>query len=118
MADRPGQEPDPRFSLANERTLLAWIRTSLALDAGGLAVIRFAPPLAVRGGREALGIVLILLGMITARSSYRRWIQVERAIRSGAPLPRSAVPLFLAVTLTVIPAVVIVLLLVDRLRGR
>ena len=30
-----GTDPDPRFSLANERTYLAWIRTSLALLAAG-----------------------------------------------------------------------------------
>jgi uncharacterized membrane protein YidH (DUF202 family) len=33
-----GTEPDPRFTLANERTLLAWIRTALALIAGGVAL--------------------------------------------------------------------------------
>ena len=33
-----GEEPDPRFTLANERTFLAWIRTSLAFLAGGIAV--------------------------------------------------------------------------------
>ena len=38
-----GHDPDPRFSLANERTFLAWIRTALALVAG-------APP----GERGAL----------------------------------------------------------------
>ena len=33
-----GTEPDPRFTFANERTFLAWIRTSLALLAGGVAL--------------------------------------------------------------------------------
>jgi putative membrane protein len=33
-----GSEPDPRFTLANERTFLAWIRTALALPAGGVAL--------------------------------------------------------------------------------
>ncbi|NDV10205.1 DUF202 domain-containing protein, partial [Rhodococcus sp. IEGM 248] len=37
-----GTEPDPRFTLANERTFLAWIRTSLALFASGIAVEAFA----------------------------------------------------------------------------
>ena len=35
---RHGTEPDPRFTLANERTFLAWIRTALALIAGGVAL--------------------------------------------------------------------------------
>lgn len=35
----PG-EPDYRFTLANERTFLAWIRTALALVAGGVAAAK------------------------------------------------------------------------------
>jgi putative membrane protein len=38
-----GEEPDYRFTLANERTFLAWIRTSLALLAGGVAVVQLVP---------------------------------------------------------------------------
>ena len=34
-----GREPDPRFTLANERTFLAWIRTALGLLAGGIGVL-------------------------------------------------------------------------------
>ena len=30
-----GEEPDYRFTLANERTFLAWVRTALGLLAGG-----------------------------------------------------------------------------------
>jgi uncharacterized membrane protein YidH (DUF202 family) len=37
------QEPDYRFTLANERTFLAWIRTALALIAGGIAVAQLVP---------------------------------------------------------------------------
>ena len=40
-----GEEPDPRFSMANERTFLAWIRTSLAFIAGGVALETFDLPL-------------------------------------------------------------------------
>ena len=36
-----GEDPDPRFTLANERTFLAWIRTSLALVAGGIGLDTF-----------------------------------------------------------------------------
>ena len=38
-----GEEPDYRFTLANERTFLAWIRTALALIAGGVALVQLVP---------------------------------------------------------------------------
>lgn len=41
-----GEAPDYRFSLANERTYLAWIRTALALLAGAIAVDQLTPDLA------------------------------------------------------------------------
>jgi putative membrane protein len=114
VEDEP-REPDYRFTLANERTLLAWVRTVLALDAGGLAVIRFGPSLWLNGAREAAGIFLILLGSVTAAASYRRWVRVDAAMRAGAPLPGTAVPRLLATSLAALSAVLIALLLVDRL---
>lgn len=45
----PGTEPDYRFTLANERTFLAWIRTALALIAGGVAVAQLLPRFRCRG---------------------------------------------------------------------
>jgi putative membrane protein len=110
-------EPDYRFSLANERTLLAWVRTALALDVAGLAVIRFAPPLALPGGREVVGVVLILLGALTAGTGYQRMRGVDRAIRAGTALPPSLVPAILALALAALSIVVVMLVLADRLGG-
>ena len=58
------REPDYRFTLANERTFLAWIRTSLALLAGGVAVIKLVPDFSVAGGRHILGFALIGLSIV------------------------------------------------------
>jgi inner membrane protein YidH len=113
--DHGGREPDYRFSLANERTLLAWLRTALALDAAGLGVIRFAPPLAVGGAREAVGIALVVLGALAAWGGHRRFLAVGRAIRADAPLPASSAPRVLATTLAGLSLLIVVLLLVDRL---
>jgi putative membrane protein len=107
------REPDYRFSLANERTLLAWARTALGLEAAGLGVIRFAPPLA--GGRELLGAALVALGGLAAWNGYRRFVAVDRAIRADARLPVSRAPLVLSASLAAMAAVAIVLLLADRL---
>jgi inner membrane protein YidH len=112
---RPGTEPDYRFSLANERTLLAWARTALALDAAGLGVVRFAPPLGVPGAREAIGTALVLLGVVTAWTGYRRWIGVGRAIRTGEPLPGSRVPLLLTAGLAILSLALTVLVVAGAL---
>ena len=110
MDDDGGREPDYRFSLANERTLLAWVRT--ALDAAGLGVVRFAPPLA--GLREAVGVALVLLGAVAAWSGYRRFLATGRAIRAGAPLPASSAPRVLATTMAGLSLVIVALLVADR----
>ncbi len=84
-----GVRPDYRFSFANERTFLAWIRTSLALVAGGLAVTEVLPEFEVPGGRRLLGLPLIALGALIALTSLRRWEDSERAMRLGDPLTHS-----------------------------
>ncbi|MFF7708989.1 DUF202 domain-containing protein [Pseudomonas sp. NPDC007930] len=82
-----GTEPDPRFTLANERTFLAWIRTSLALMAGGIAVEAFTADVFIPELRKLLAIALLLLGMLLSASACVRWLNVERAMRHKAPLP-------------------------------
>lgn len=82
-----GREPDPRFSLANERTFLAWIRTSLALLAGGIAVEAFTGDLFSPVVRKLLGSSLLILGAAIAASAAWRWVKIERAMRQDRPLP-------------------------------
>lgn len=108
-----GTEPDPRFSLANERTFLAWIRTSLALLAGGVGLEAFAPPVFPTGVRKALAVGLILLALLLAANSCLRWIRLERAMRTRQPLPLTAVALALAVG-TALVALVIAIVFVAR----
>ncbi|PRX47211.1 putative membrane protein [Prauserella shujinwangii] len=82
-------EPDYRFTLANERTFLAWIRTSLGLVAGGVAVHQLVPGLAAAGPRTLLATLTIGLGALLAAASYPRWHRVQQALRRNQPLPRS-----------------------------
>ena len=79
--------PDYRFTLANERTLLAWLRTGLALVAGGVAVATYAPDLGVPWGSAVVALSLVLIGLGTSLAGYRRWRANEEAIRTGRPLP-------------------------------
>lgn len=107
-----GDEPDYRFTLANERTFLAWVRTALALAAGGLGAIALLPDFA---GSELLGILLLALSFATAASSYRRWAANERAMRTGEPLPASRLPQLMAAGVAVVALVAAVLFVVDSL---
>jgi putative membrane protein len=108
-----GSDPDYRFTLANERTYLAWIRTSLALIAGGLAVIQVIPEFSTAGGRETLGGLLIALGTVLAVGSMQRWATAEEAIRQGLPIPATRLPIVLGVGVMVVTIVAAALLFVD-----
>lgn len=91
-----GTTPDYRFSLANERTFLAWIRTGLALVGGGLAVAQFLPPLPIPRVREVLALGLILVGAACALRAVDHWVRCEIAMRTQRPLPASRFPAILA----------------------
>lgn len=82
-----GSEPDPRFSLANERTFLAWIRTALALMAGAIALEAFAMDAFNPQIHKLLVVTLLLLGILLSAMASIRWLQVERALRNRMPLP-------------------------------
>ncbi|MCP5027518.1 MAG: DUF202 domain-containing protein [Actinomycetia bacterium] len=107
-----GEEPDYRFSLANERTFLAWIRTALALTAGGLAAISLLPDLF---GSEALGLILLTLAFATAGTAYRRWALNETAMRLSEPLPSSRLPLVVAIATSMVAIVGASLFVLDAL---
>lgn len=83
---RAGAEPDPRFSLANERTFLAWLRTSLALFAAGVAVEALKVP-ASPAFRLTAAILFIVLGLAAAAHAWFGWAGAERALRINRPLP-------------------------------
>jgi putative membrane protein len=106
-------EPDYRFTLANERTFLAWQRTALGLLAAAVAVVQLVPELAVSGARHVLGAVLAALAIITAGAGMRRWSRVDTAMRRGLPLPRHYLPRALAMGLALVSAIVFVLVIVE-----
>jgi len=84
---RDGEEPDPRFTLANERTFLAWIRTSLGLMAGAVAMEAFAGDEIPEIIRTPLACVLLVMAALLATVSFRRWIRIEASMRHNRPLP-------------------------------
>src|SRR4051812_29166553 len=112
--DNTSVEPDVRFSYANERTFLAWIRTALGLVTAGLAITQLLPPFDFAGGRRLIGLPLIVLGVVTAIASLVNWRANEHAMRNGLPLPRSSLP---AITALVVSGVAVVGLVLALFAG-
>jgi putative membrane protein len=103
-----GGEPDPRFTLANERTFLTWIQTSLAIIASGVAIEELQvgnnPALRILGA-----ILMILGGAFLAMYSYTRWKRSERAMRLQLPMPALGIGFVLS-SITVAAALFVILL--------
>lgn len=110
--DEVGDEPDYRFSLANERTFLAWVRTALAIMAAAVAIVQLVPELHLHGLRHELGAVLALLALVISVSAYPRWHANQRAMRLSEPLPRSSLLPLVGVVLTVVAIAVVVIALI------
>ena len=106
-----GAEPDYRVSLAVERTYLAYVRTSLALLAAGVAVVGAFPDAGYVVLRRTIGLVLVIAGLVLAVGARGRWRQVDAAVRQGEPLPRSRLGLPIAVATVLAAALSIVLVL-------
>lgn len=95
-------EPDYRYTLANERTFLSWIRTALALIAGGIALKAFAAALDPQWLTTAAGVLATVLGGVLALLGYRHWRAVQRAMRKGEALPEQIAAPLLAVGVVVL----------------
>lgn len=85
-----GTHPDYRFTLANERTFLAWIRTSLAIIAAAVLLHQLAPVSSSKTLHTFVPAVLIAFAGIIAVSAYLRWKSYEIAMRHGRALPAGA----------------------------
>ncbi len=90
-ASAPGHAPvDLRVLQANERTLLAWVRTSLALLGFGFAIAKLG---AAAGGLEAatslwLAGGFLAVGIATNVFAALRYFAIRRALEAARPPPR------------------------------
>lgn len=105
-----GDTPDYRFSLANERTFLAWLRTALALIGGGFAVDQFLPDLRW-GWRIGLALALLASGVLCSLRAVNHWVRCERAMRRGEDLPSSRFPTVLSLAVAVVAVAMVVVVL-------
>lgn len=105
----PPEPPDPRFTLANERTFLAWVRTTLALIAGALALHSFEVP-DDRTWRSVLVLGLVLLSAVLMVIAYVRMRRVDAAIRAGREVPPLPAALAVALVAVIVGAALAVVL--------
>ena len=95
---KPDASDDPRVRYAIERTLLAWVRTGLALMGFGFVVARFglflheieavrqnAMPKASTGLSLWIGTALILLGVLVNLLVSAEHLRLMRKIQSVPP---------------------------------
>lgn len=115
-AGTEGEEPDPRWSLANERTLLAYNRTALSLVVAGLAVIGSRAIAGTPAELAVIGLPLIALGAGVAFASRRRFSVVQQAMRTGQALPEPLAATLLPLALAVLGALSFVLAAVALVR--
>ncbi|WP_327282673.1 MULTISPECIES: DUF202 domain-containing protein [unclassified Streptomyces] len=112
-----GETPDYRFSLANERTFLAWIRTALALVGGGFAVDQFLPDLRW-GVRVGMALALLVVGAACALRAVNHWVRCERAMRRGEDLPLSRFPVVLSLGVGLVAVSMVLVVLMGWTSGR
>jgi putative membrane protein len=107
-----GTDPDYRFTLANERTFLAWLRTGLALLAGAVALASLVHDFGPRPFRIAITVLLLALALTVTIGAYVRWDRTERALREKRPLPNDPLPRIVVsgVGIVVVAAAVLVFL--------
>lgn len=105
-----GKTPDYRFTLANERTFLAWIRTALALMAGAVGIEQFSPQLSSAGLRISISTMLLAAASVMGYMAWRRWRRNEYAMRLENDLPYTRSLVILSILMLVLAILLGILL--------
>ena len=107
-----GSQIDYRFSLANERTFLAWVRTSVALVAGGIVAAK-ALDFHHDVLRWLVAVPPIVGGGLLAALATARWRRFESAMRAGRELPIGSTIVVLGVAIALYAVLVLVATIAD-----
>ncbi|MBJ7339217.1 DUF202 domain-containing protein [Mycolicibacterium sp.] len=105
-----GTDPDYRFTLANERTFLAWVRTGLALLAGAVALASLVHDFGPRWLRISITVFLLALSLTVNVGAYSRWDRTERALRENRSLPTDPLPRIMVAGVGIVIAAAVVLI--------
>ncbi|MGC4933542.1 YidH family protein [Gordonia sp. DT30] len=110
----PPGAPDARFTLAAERTLLAWIRTALGFLAGGVAIVYVAPDVSDHDFETVLGLLMVALGCVIVILGTWRWRQTDKALRTGGAMPGSSQVLVVVTAIVVVAVAIAVAIVIQN----
>lgn len=114
----------PSDHLANERTFLAWIRTSIAIMGFGFVVVKFSLFIrqislalnqellpATKGYSPVVGILLVVFGALMAMLAFIRYRNIEKHLFKGSYFPSFTLSLLMTLVIILISIILIVYLL-------
>ena len=117
----------PTDHLANERTFLAWIRTSVAIMTFGFVVVKFALfvkqiamllgentkqlPLPAKSYSAVLGIALVAIGTLMALLSYLRFKRNEKQLNENRYVPSSTLSLLFTLAIILVGILLVLYLI-------
>ena len=121
------KKQDAREHLANERTLLAWIRTSIGIMAFGFVVVKFSlfvkqlslllgknETIPVQHGYSAMiGILLVVVGAILLLLAYVKYKRIEKQLNDESFQSSSTLLLSLTISILVI-SILLILYLIEN----
>ncbi|ATD72483.1 MULTISPECIES: YidH family protein [Gordonia] len=111
--DAPPGAVDARFTLAAERTLLAWVRTAMGFMAAGMAIVYLAPDIDDPVLELVLGLVLVALGCSLAVIGAWRWRRTMRVLQQGGQMPGPAQILFVVTAIVVVAILIAVVVVIQ-----
>ncbi len=114
----------PADHLANERTFLAWIRTSIALMGFGFVIVKFAlfireisfalgenEMVSGKGYSAVIGIVMVALGAMMATLAYVRYRHIEKQLNQNAYFPSKWLSALVTLSLVIVSILLVIYLL-------
>ncbi len=124
MSEEKDSNSRSREHQANERTFLAWIRTSIALMGFGFVIVKFALFLkqisllvqgnivvTSRGYSANIGVIMVALGVILAILSFWQYRKTAKQLESNNYAPSSLLSVILALVVIIGGILLIIYLL-------
>ncbi len=109
------KNPKTNDHLANERTFLAWIRTSISLMGFGFVIVKFAvfirqmammvgdaSPQTNPRGSAVVGVVMVAFGALVAIFGYIQFRKVEKRIDAEDYRPSSSLSLLITICILIV----------------